>query len=352
MTSRERVLAALNHQEPDRIPVTLAYETPEGIRQRYGQTTTDFPMRQDVFLIGFQQPPPPVGIRERYFADVALPEGTTFNAWGFARWRSPTGESMETVGPLRNAESVGEIDAYPWPRFDTQAAVADLTAQIADMHRQGFAVQGGGGSIFEYSWYLFGFERMLMELASESPMILRLLDKITEVITRGAVSYARAGGDILRMGDDIADQRGMMMAPDLWRRTLKPRLASVIAAAREVRPDLPVFYHSDGNVGAVIEDLIEAGVTILNPVQPEAIDPLEVKRRYGDRITLWGTIGTQTVMPFYTPQEVRRTVKEYCAVLGKGGGYVIAPTHSIEKDVPWDNIEAFYRAVEDFGVYR
>jgi uroporphyrinogen decarboxylase len=179
----------------------------------------------------------------------------------------------------------------------------------------------------------------------------RIFDKTAEVFRARAAKFARAGGDILRMGDDIADQRGMMIAPDLWRKALKPRLASVIAAARDVRPDIPVFYHSDGNVSAVIGDLIEVGVTILNPVQPEAMDPFEVKKRYGERLTLWGTIGTQTVFPFYTPEKVRQTVKEYCAALGKGGGYVIGPTHSIEKDVPWANIVAFYEAVEEYGSY-
>ncbi|HEY3378347.1 MAG TPA: uroporphyrinogen decarboxylase family protein [Armatimonadota bacterium] len=352
MTARERVLTALRHQEPDRIPVTLAYETPEAILQQYGKLPADLPMRQDIYAVAAAQPTPPDAVRERYFHDIALPHDTWFDGWGVARWRSSTGESLRTVGPLREAESVADIEAFPWPDVGAEHCVAGLGDRVAALHAQGVAVQGVGGSIFEYAWYMFGMERLMMALYSDVEVALRLFDKITERLIITSCHCARAGVDILRLGDDIADQRGMMIAPELWRATLKPRLASIIAAARAIQPDIPVFYHSDGNVSAVIDDLIEVGVTILNPVQPEAMDPFEVKRRYGDRLTLWGTIGTQTVLPFYTPEDVRRTVKEYCAVLGKGGGYIIGPTHSLERDVPWENIEAFYRAVEEYGVYH
>jgi uroporphyrinogen decarboxylase len=350
MTSIERVLTALRHQEPDRIPVTLAYETPEVILQRYGKSADDLPIHQDIFMASLSMTPAAEDIRERYFADMDMPDDVQFDAWGIARWHSPTGESHSVVGPLRNAESIADIDNFPWPEFKKNASFA---ARVAELHRQGFAVQSGeGSSIFEQSWYLFGMERLLMALYTDVDLVLRIFDKVTELTKSAARQNARAGVDILRMGDDIADQRGMMISPEIWRKLLKPRLASVIAAAREIRPDLPVFYHSCGNVTAVIDDLIEAGVTILNPIQPEAMDPFEVKRRYGKRITLWGTIGTQTVLPHFSPEEVRRTVKEYCSVLGKGGGFIIGPSHAIKEDVPWSNIEAFYRAVEEFGVYR
>ncbi len=98
---------------------------------------------------------------------------------------------------------------------------------------------------------------------------------------------------------------------------------------------------------AILDDLIETGVTILNPVQPECMDPFAVKKRYGDRLTLWGTIGSQSVLPFGTPPEIRELVRTFVRDLGRGGGYVIGPTHSIEHDVPWENIQAFYEAVEE-----
>ncbi len=338
----------LRHEEPDRIPVTLAYETPEGILARYGKTAADLGMRQDIQTVSMRQPPPPEDIRGRYFSDTEFPADVQIDAWGVARWHSPTGESHSVVGPLRNAEQITDIESFPWPVFDDDAS---LSARVAELHAQRVAVgSGAGSSIFEQSWYLFGMERLLMAFYADVDLALRLLDNVTDVVKACACQYVRAGVDILKLSDDIAVQRGMMMSPEMWRLLLKPRLASVIAAARAIRPEVPVFYHSCGNVSAVIDDLIEVGVTILNPVQPEVMDPFEVKRRYGERVTLWGTIGTQSVFPFFTPQEVRRTVKEYCAALGKGGGYVIGPTHAIKEDVPWANIEAFYHAVEEFGV--
>jgi len=352
MTSRERVLTALNHREPDRIPVTLAYETPAQILQRYGRQPSDLLMRQDIASVALREPPPPDDVRMRFFSDMEFPPDVLFDAWGVARWRSPTGESYGVAGPLRHTEHIAEIEAFPWSDCGAACWAVNLPVRIIALHNQGVAVQGAmSGTIFEQAWAMFGMERLLMALQTDLPLALRLFDIITELKTAMAIRYARAGVDILRLGDDIADQRGMLFAPELWRQTLKPRLAAIIAATRAIRPNLPIFYHSDGNVGAIIEDLIEVGVTILNPVQPEAIDPCMVKRRYGDRLTLWGTIGTQSLLPFSTPKEIRRTVREYCSTLGRGGGYVIGPSHSIEADVPWANIEALYQAIEEYGVY-
>ena len=348
MTSRERVLTTLRHEEPDRIPVTFAYETPEGILERYGKSTADLVIRQDIYPVSIESSALPENIRKRFFNDVDLPEDVNIDAWGVATWHSPTGESHGVLGALRNAESIEEIEAFPWPEFDEDP---ELPNRVKELQSRGIAVTScAGGSIFEQSWYMLGLEKTLMGLYENPALVSKLFDMVTERVIKCSQQYARAGIDILRLSDDIATQRGMMISPDLWRETIKPRLASVIAAAREIRPDLPVFYHSCGNVSAVIEDLIEVGVTILNPIQPEAMDPFEVKQRYGDRITLWGTIGTQTVMPHFTPDEVRRVVKEYCSILGKGGGYVIGPSHAIKEDVPWENIVAFYNAVEEYGI--
>ncbi len=157
--------------------------------------------------------------------------------------------------------------------------------------------------------------------------------------------------DVLILGDDVSMQTGMLMSPAAWRKWFKGRLRSIIAEARSVKPHLPVFYHSDGNPAAIIPDLIEIGVTVLNPVQPECIDPLAVKQQYGDRLALWGTIGTQTTMPFGTPAEVRAEVRKRIETVGADGGLILGPTHSLEPDVPWENIVALYDAIEMYGRY-
>jgi uroporphyrinogen decarboxylase len=147
----------------------------------------------------------------------------------------------------------------------------------------------------------------------------------------------------------VGTQRGMLMSAPLWRAWLKPRLARTIAAARDVKPDVLVFYHSDGDVSAIIPDLIEIGVDILNPVQPECMDPAALKRAYGQQLSFWGTIGTQSTLPFGSPDDVRREVRLRIETVGAGGGLFLAPTHVIEPEVPFENIVAFVDAVKNEG---
>ncbi len=153
--------------------------------------------------------------------------------------------------------------------------------------------------------------------------------------------------DLLKIGDDMGTQISMFMSPAMYRRWFKPRHAAVIRAAREIRPGLPVCYHSDGKCWDIIPDLIEIGVTVLNPVQPECLDLAQVKKHFGDRLVFWGGIGTQTTMPFAKPDELYRTVQRTIGILGPTG-YFPCPTHVLEPEVSWENILAFLRAVEEY----
>ena len=125
----------------------------------------------------------------------------------------------------------------------------------------------------------------------------------------------------------------------------------IITAAKEIKPDILVFFHSDGNCEEIIPDLIDVGIGILNPVQPECMDPAEIKLKYGHKLAFWGTIGTQTTMPFGTSEDVKQTVKERIETVGVGGGLLLSPTHLLQVEVPWDNIIAFFDAVDEYGVY-
>ena len=179
-----------------------------------------------------------------------------------------------------------------------------------------------------------------------------LSSQIARARQRQARFFAEQDVDVLVLGDDVSMQTGMIMSPTTWRQWFKGRMKLIIEEARAIKPDLPVFYHSDGNPEAIIPDLIGIGVTILNPVQPECIDPVTVKERYGDRLALWGTIGTQTTMPFGTPDDVRAEAKHRIETVGRDGGLVLGPTHSLEPDVPWENIVALYEAIEQYGRYE
>jgi uroporphyrinogen decarboxylase len=202
--------------------------------------------------------------------------------------------------------------------------------------------------LFETSWYLRGQEQLLLDFHDNPDIAVAILDTINNVMIEAVERLARIGIDVLMLGDDVGSQRAMIMSPDTWRHWIKPRVATQISAAKRAKPDILVYYHTDGNVHPIIPDLIEIGLDILNPVQPECMDPAEVKRMYGDRLAFWGTIGTQTTMPFGTPDEVRRVVKERIETVGPTG-LVLAPTHVLEPEVPWENIVAFVEAVEEHG---
>ena len=133
-----------------------------------------------------------------------------------------------------------------------------------------------------------------------------------------------------------------MFSLALWRKLLKPRYAKLFAAFREKRPDIQLAYHSCGNCEQILDDMIEIGLNVLNPIQPLSMDPAMIKRRYGKRLTLFGAIDVQQLLPFGTPSEVRSAVRDAKAVLGEGGGYILSPAHHIQSDTSLENIRAFY----------
>ncbi len=183
---------------------------------------------------------------------------------------------------------------------------------------------------------------------TESETATILLDKITDFACEKARAYASAGIDILSLGDDIGTQNSIMLDVGLWEQWLRPRLKKVITAAKEINPDILIFYHSCGYILPFIDKLIETGVEILNPIQPECMDFNEVYDRYHDRISFWGTLGTQQLLPYDTKEEVKKVTLERLEKCGANGGIVLGPTHMVEPEVPWENLMAITEAVNDF----
>ncbi|MCL1896109.1 MAG: uroporphyrinogen decarboxylase family protein [Clostridiales bacterium] len=270
--------------------------------------------------------------------------------WGVYSTPGSVAHFEEMIHPMRDFTSVSEIEDYPFPDFDADYRWAGMGEQVRDIKQKDFvALAFMEMTIFEICWYMRGMEAFLMDLVADEEFACALMDRVVEIRAASARRYAEAGVDILMLGDDVSTQLDMMMSPALWRRLLKPRLAEICAAARAENPDILLFYHGDGNLTSIIGDLIEAGVDILNPVQPECMDPVKIKEEYGDRLSFWGTIGTQSTMPFGTPADIREKVREMIGTVGRGGGLVLAPTHVIEPDVPWENIEAFVEAAKEYG---
>jgi uroporphyrinogen decarboxylase len=167
-----------------------------------------------------------------------------------------------------------------------------------------------------------------------------------------ARAAAAAGVDLLRCGDDVANQKTLMFARPTWKKLIHSRWSKLWDEVKSINPDMRIWYHSDGNVIDIVEDLADAGVDILNPLQPECLDVDEVHRRCGDRLTLDGTIGTQSTMPWGSSDEVRARVKEVIDKYGRNGCLIISPTHVLEPEVPLENIDALFDACREYGKLR
>jgi uroporphyrinogen-III decarboxylase len=153
------------------------------------------------------------------------------------------------------------------------------------------------------------------------------------------------GVDMLWLGDDVGMQNAMLISPKMWRRFLKPRMANFIAELKAINPDVKVAYHSDGQIYPIIPDLIEIGLDVLNPVQPASMDPVRLKKEYGDKLCFWGTIDEQHTLPFGSADDVRAEVIERLNTIGRGGGLILGPTHSVQLDTPMENFWAMIETI-------
>ena len=191
-------------------------------------------------------------------------------------------------------------------------------------------------------------EDLMMDMMNGDEKAEYLLDRVFDVNNIRMKYLAKAGCDIIWIGDDIGMQRTTMMSVDMWETWLKPRIRKIIASGKSINPEMLILYHSDGYIIPFLEGLIEVGIDILNPVQPESMQFKEIHRLTGDRLSYWGTIGTQTTLPFGTPDDVKKEVNTNLEICGNKGGIVIAPTHIVEPEVPWENIEALVEAAANF----
>ena len=276
--------------------------------------------------------------------------------WGIAFVPGSEYHFEGMVHPLAGDISIRDIEFYPWPDVTADYRRAVARERIQTVQKMGYAAVGWpplkGGTLFETAWGLRGFEALLMDMLENPEQAACLLDRVAELSFANYEFLAECGVDIVMLGDDVGMQDRMMISPKMWRAWFKPRYSDLIVRIKTANPETLIFYHSDGVIDPIIPDLIEVGVEILNPIQPECMDPVALKKQYGDSLAFWGTIGTQTTMPFGTPAEIRETVKSRIETVGVGGGLLLAPTHKIEPDVVWENVLAFFDAVEEFGVYR
>ncbi|HPD16470.1 MAG TPA: uroporphyrinogen decarboxylase family protein [Planctomycetota bacterium] len=286
----------------------------------------------------------------RYWHGETLPAGTTFDGHGVAMVPSGFYHFWGYISPLRHAKSLKDIEDYPLE--DVSGWGTDhLAAAVAAAHAAGKVAVGWVGHMYETAWQIRGYEQFLLDTIERPAWAECLLQRLYQQNMLRAIAFARAGADLITTGDDVASQKALIFAPDTWRRLIHSRWAEVWRTIKEIRPTTRIWYHSDGNIAAIVPELVEAGLDILNPLQPECLDVDALHKRFGDRLTFDGTIGTQSTMPWGTPEQVRARVREVIRKYGRRGGLIISPTHVLEPEVPLANIDALFAACREFGSF-
>jgi len=351
MDARKRVLTALHGGEPDRVPCALNFYRVD--IEKMAPPGRDWASLVDVRFVHFAPSPEEETVRRlaRPFPpDVRL--GNAEQTTTYTRWQYHP-ETPDHRNPLSRARSLDDLRNFPFPDLSMPYHVDGLAQQVQDFHARHLAVGGNlphlGGELFEAAWRLRGLENFLLDLIERPHWAHFLLDRLTDLARRNAETLARAGVDVLALDDDVGMPVTMMISPDTWRTFFKPRLADIIQSARAIKPDLGVLYHSDGYFSPVIADLIEIGVNAINPLQPEHMDAVRIRQRFGSRLALWGTVGYQTTFSFATPDQIRQEVKHRIQTLGREG-LILSPAYDIdEPDIPWENVAAFLDAAARYG---
>jgi len=364
------VIAVLGHELPDRVPVDLGSTAVSSIHQRannalkallgieanepvhdlvQGIVVPDEQILQR-FGVDFRR----VALRPPSTAAAALPSGnenTYLDEWGTRRQRAEL--YWEIVGhPLADAR-VEDLRHYPWPDPHDPCRVAGLAEEARRLYEEtDYALVADflGGGIFEQALWMRGFERFLMDLITDEPFAIALLDTLLELYIEFYAVYLEAVApyvQIVALGDDLGMQTGLLISPKLYRRLIKPRHKELYDFIHS-RTEAKILHHTCGSVFPLVQDLIDVGVDILNPIQTSArgMDPAALKREFGEQLVFHGGIDVQQILPFATPERVREEVKRIVATLGQEGGYILAPGHNIQADVPPENVLAMYEAIQ------
>jgi uroporphyrinogen decarboxylase len=360
MTSKERILRAAAHKPTDRIPVDYITRTdvmnklisylkvPDkealfrklGIDIRktgVGMSNPDFEARANGVLGGSSEKS-----GHRY---IFNPDGTYEDSGGII-WRAgESGLYDEWVrGPFTDDP---DLDKFRWPDTGNIESVESISKRLAAIDSE-YALFGTFNYPFKVCWQMRGLENFLCDMLLEPDYARELWQRAAEYETEKTLRFIKAGGDIVGFSGDIAMQDRMMVSPHAWREIDKPLFAEMISKFKALKPDVLVFYHSDGNMEEVIPDLVEIGVDIIDPIQPESMDVGYIKQKYGKGVTLHGTISIQQTLPHGTLEDVAREVRHRISLGKEDGGMILAPSNHVQNDTPLENIIEIYRVTDSY----
>jgi uroporphyrinogen decarboxylase len=377
LSSRERVLRTLNHKEPDQVPfnLSLTVDIYHRLRAHLG-----LPEDPDKTIGVWTEVSPALDLLDAmgvdfYYTSLGKPvdwkppetrDGLQYDEWGIGRARvaRPDGSFYYEMvkHPLAGA-SLKDIEQFPWPDPADPGRVDGLREKVLDVRRNtDKAIMAKfSNSIWEQSWWLYGMQPWMIDLIDKPDICAAVMDKVTDV----AVGLMQAGMDaigdlvdIVRLsGEDLGTQNAPMISPRLFQTMVRPRFERLWSCAkawlREKNPGGKLMVHSCGNVRPFIPAWIEMGLDILDPIQPRArgMEPEDLKRDFGERLVFHGGIDLQHTLPFGTEEEVCAEVRRYIRALAPGGGYVVAPAHNVQSDVPPANLVAIRDAIATYGRY-
>ena len=374
MTSRERMRAALAHEEPDRVPIDLgsmhsciesyAYQP---LKQRLG-FASGRPMR--TFVRDHVEPDEDLlemfGVDTRYLR-IGAPDGwkltmegdnSFVDEWG-TRWQKPEGSLyFDPVGfPLEGA-TIADLDSFPWPDPRDPGRTRGLRERAEELYQgtdYALCADTAGLGVFETCWMLRGLQNFLCDMVGDPEFASALLGRVATIKTAMYEEFVDEVGpyvEVVFVSDDLGTQTGPMISLESYQRLIMPHHRRLWAAVKGLT-GAKLFLHSCGGVEPFIPDFIEMGLDILNPAQPAArgMDSAELKKKYGDRLSFWGAVDEQGPLSQGTPDDVWEEVRVRIRALAPGGGYVLAPSHNIQADTPPENIQAMYQAALELGSY-
>lgn len=365
MTPRERILATLGHREPDRVPLTarLWLDTRLKLRQYYGVTTDEALFQRmgvDNPVVNVSRLMPRSWKPTKEYVEFCEATGyepeseyPNFEEWGVQRRLGVKSGSV-----LRQYF----FARHPWESFTKVSEVEDVVvpslaeerferaASIVEARKDSYLVVGALGHVlWTKGWELRGMLTFMKDLHMNPEMAEAILEKLVEYGCELADRLLDLGCDGIQLSEDWGNNHSLFISPALWRRYFKPRYRRVFDRAK--RRGKLVFFHSDGNITPIVGDLVEIGVDSLNPVQPECMDQLEVKRMYGGRVTIDTGVSNQRTLPFGSVADVRREVLYALGNLAPGGGFVYGTSHYAMYEVPVENVVALYETCRRYGAY-
>jgi len=333
MTPRDIVMEQINHRETKPVPFTLGFEGDVAMRldQYYGGT--EWRKKLTPYMIH---------VATLYtMTRSRVDDAHEIDPYGVI-WRTDRRPWYLEKAPLEKAS----LDGYKFPTAESffNPELKEQSRKICENNKDKFLVGGLGWGLFEISWSLRGFENILMDSVLTPDFYEEMLDNLMNLYLQFVDYTADLPIDAIMFGDDWGDQRGIILGPELWRKFLKPRWAKIYDAVHA--KDKLVISHCCGSMIDVMPDVIEMGLDVLESVQPEArgMNPYELKKNWGDKITFWGCLGTQSIIPYGTPDGIKGEVRRLCKEVGRNGGFILSPAKPLQPETPTENAAAVVEA--------